>query len=277
MPLAHRMDRLGQRVIDNVAGFGEFARFVGNTFYWFLRRPSGYGRLYTLMPQLMFIGVMSIPVVMLVGAFVGAVIGIETYSQFEAIGQETRLGGVIALSVVKQIGPVLAAVMIAGRVGGAVSAEVGTMKVTEQLDAIRVMGTDPIQFLVVPRVTACVLMLPILTIFSDLLGIAGGYLVVSIGYGVDKSDYWEFSAQIVGSWDIFTGLFKSIFFGLFIGLIACYKGFHCESGAAGVGKAATEAFVLGFIAIIISNFFLAQFLNQLDLLINGYGPSALGG
>ena len=151
------------------------------------------------------------------------------------------------------------------------------MKVTEQLDAIRVMGTDPIQHLVVPRVTACVLMLPVLTVFSNLLGIAGGYLVVSIGYGVSRTDYWEFSAQIVGSWDIFTGLFKSIFFGLFIGLIACYKGFHCESGAAGVGKAATDAFVLGFIAIIISNFFLAQALNQLDLILFGYGPSALGG
>ena len=275
--LADPLERIGGRVIDRVAGFGEFARFAGNTFYWFFRRPSGYGRFYTLMPQLMSIGVMSIPVVMLVGAFVGAVIGIETYSQFEAIGQESRLGGVIALSVVKQIGPVLAAVMIAGRVGGAVSAEVGTMKVTEQLDAIRVMGTDPIQHLVVPRVTACVLMLPILTVFSNLLGIAGGFLVVSIGFGVSRTDYWEFSAQIVGSWDIFTGLFKSVFFGLFIGLIACYKGFHCESGAAGVGKAATDAFVLGFIAIIISNFFLAQFLNQLDLILFGYGPSALGG
>ncbi|MEM6459051.1 MAG: ABC transporter permease, partial [Planctomycetota bacterium] len=196
---------------------------------------------------------------------------------FQAIGQETRLGGVIALSVVKQIGPVLAAVMIAGRVGGAVSAEVGTMRVTEQLDAIRVMGTDPIQYLVVPRVLACVIMLPVLTVFSNLLGIAGGWLVVVVGFGVESADYWEFTAQLVDSWDVYTGLFKSVFFGLFIGLIACYKGFNCESGAAGVGKAATESFVLGFIAIIISNFFLAQFLNTLDPIINGRGgPSALG-
>ncbi|MEM9882000.1 MAG: ABC transporter permease, partial [Planctomycetota bacterium] len=196
---------------------------------------------------------------------------------FQAIGQETRLGGVIALSVVKQIGPVLAAVMIAGRVGGAVSAEVGTMRVTEQLDAIRVMGTDPVQYLVVPRVLACVIMLPVLTVFSNLLGIAGGWLVVVVGFGVESADYWEFTAQLVDSWDVYTGLFKSVFFGLFIGLIACYKGFNCESGAAGVGKAATESFVLGFIAIIISNFFLAQFLNTLDPIINGRGgPSALG-
>ncbi len=275
--LDQRLEQFGQTLTIRLEGLGQFAIFCKDTLYWAVRPAQGYGRLYTLLPQLFSIGVKSIPVVMLVGAFVGAVIGIETYAQFEAIGQAQRLGGVIALSVVKQIGPVLAAVMIAGRVGGAVSAEVGTMKVTEQLDAIRVMGTDPIQHLVVPRVMACVIMLPILTIVSDLLGILGGYLVVSIGYGVDRSDYWEFSAQLVNNWDIFTGLFKSVFFGLFIGLIACYKGFNCESGAAGVGKAATEAFVLGFIAIIISNFFLAQFLNVLDPLINGFGgPTALG-
>lgn len=269
--MADRLANLGSTVTDRLAGFGEFSRFCGQWGYWTVRRPSGYGRLHLLLPQLFTIGVLSIPVIMLVGAFVGAVIGLETFAQFEAIGQENKLGGVIALSVVKQIGPVLAAVMIAGRVGGAVSAEVGTMRVTEQLDALRVMGTDPIQHLVVPRVLACVIMLPILTVFSNLLGIAGGYLVVSVGFSVDEADYWEFSSQLVTSWDVFTGLFKSVFFGLFIGLIACYKGFHCESGAAGVGKAATESFVLGFIAIIVSNFFLAQFLNTLDPLINGYG------
>ncbi|MEM8737578.1 MAG: ABC transporter permease [Planctomycetota bacterium] len=270
------MANLGAAILDRVAEFGEFSRFCGAAGYWAVRRPSGYGRLFLLLPQLFRIGVMSIPVVMLVGGFVGAVIGIETFSQFQAIGQENRLGGVIALSVVKQIGPVLAAVMIAGRVGGAVSAELGTMRVTEQLDAIRVMGTDPVQYLVVPRVLACVVMLPVLTVFSNVMGIGGGYLV-AVGFGIDQADYWEFSAQLVNNWDVATGLIKSVFFGLCIGLIACYKGFNCESGAAGVGKAATEAFVLGFIAIIISNFFLAQFLNILDPIINGRGgPSALG-
>ncbi len=266
-----RLVSLGQTLTERIESFGEFSRFCGATAYWAVRRPSGYGHLKLLAPQLFIIGVLSIPVVVLVGAFVGMVFGIETYSQFHAFGQESRLGGVIAITVVKQIGPVLAAVMIAGRVGGAVSAEVGTMRVTEQLDAIRVMGTDPIQYLVVPRVMACLIMLPILTVFSDLMGIAGGFMVVSLGFGVESSDYWRFSAQIVTSWDVITGVIKSLFFGLFIGLIACYKGFHCESGAAGVGKAATDSFVLGFIAIIISNFFLAQFLNQIDTLIHGYG------
>ena len=123
---ADRLANLGMTITDRLAGFGEFSRFCGQWAYWTVRKPAGYGRLHLLLPQLFIIGVRSIPVVMLVGAFVGAVIGLETYGQFEAIGQENKLGGVIALSVVKQIGPVLAAVMIAGRVGGAVSAEVGT-------------------------------------------------------------------------------------------------------------------------------------------------------
>ena len=268
-----RIEGFGRSLLDTVEGFGAFSRFCGSTIVWTVRRASGYSRWYLLSPQLYSIGVRSIPVVMLVGLFVGAVIGIETFAQFEAIGQESRLGGVIALSVVKQIGPVLAAMMIAGRVGGAVSAEVGTMRVTEQLDALRVMGTDPIQHLVVPRVAACVIMLPLLTIFSNVLGIVGGYLVVAIFHGVDRVDYWEFSAQLVTSWDVLTGLFKAVVFGLLIGLIACYKGFHCESGAAGVGKAATEAFVYAFIAIIVANFFLAQFLNQVyRMFVGGDGP-----
>src|SRR5207244_8838337 len=122
-------------------------------------------------------GVRSVPVVCVTGAFIGMVMAIETFSQFKSIGQETRLGTVISLSVVKQIGPVLAAVMLAGRIGGALTAELGTMNVTEQLDALRVMGADPIRYLVVPRFLACLCLLPILTIYSDLLCVLGGWMV----------------------------------------------------------------------------------------------------
>lgn len=269
---------IGRSVLDQLDGFGRFTRFCAAAVAWMLRGSRGYSRLRLLMPQLYAIGTRSIPVVMLVGAFVGAVLGVETYSQFAAIGQEARLGGIIHISVVKQIGPVLAAVMIAGRVGGAVSAELGTMRVTEQLDALRVMGADPVSHLVVPRVLACVLMLPVLTIVSDLLGIFGGYLVTVRGFGVSATAYWEFSEHFVGSWDVFTGLAKSVVFGLAIGLISCYKGFYCESGAKGVGRAATDAFVTSFIAIIVSNFFLAKFLNDLYLFVYGYGgPTAFSG
>jgi len=162
-------------------------------------------------------------------------------------------------------------------VGGAVSAELGSMKVTEQIDALRVMGTDPISYLVVPRVMACMIMLPILTVFSDLLGVVGGWLVIVRGFGVDATAYWQFSEQFVGTWDVMTGLFKSLIFGLAIGLISCFKGFNCGSGAQGVGRAATEAFVISFIAIIVVNFFLASFLNSIYPILFGYGgPSAIG-
>ncbi len=269
---------LGRFTLARLDGLGRFARFVGATLGWAVRGAGGFGRWGLLMPQLYQVGTMSIPVVALVGAFVGAVLGVEAFDQFAAIGQEGRLGGIIHISVVKQIGPVLAAVMIAGRVGGAVAAELGTMRVTEQLDALHVMGADPVSYLVVPRVVACILMVPVLTVFSDLMGIAGAWLVVVRGFGVDETQYWEFSRQFVGSYDVFTGLAKAVAFGGMIGLISCYKGFHCESGAAGVGRAATDAFVTSFIAIIVVNFFLAKFFKDLYGVLYGPGSvTAFGG
>lgn len=273
MMLAQQLNTIGHRVHRELEGFGHFTRFSLSAAGWLVRGAGGYGRMKLLIPQLFQVGTMSIPVVALVGAFVGAVLGVEMFAQFQAIGQETRLGGVIHISVVKQIGPVLAAVMIAGRVGGAVSAELGSMRVTEQLDALRVMGSDPIRHLVVPRVLACLIMVPILTVFSDLLGIFGSWLVVVKGFGVDPEEYWKFSSQFVGNWDVFTGLVKSVFFGLGIGLISCYKGFNCGTGASGVGRAATESFVISFIVIIVTNFFLAKFMNDLYAVI--YGSSML--
>lgn len=263
----------GRFALDQVEGFGRFGRFAASAFRWMVRRGGGFGRWQLLAPQLYAIGTRSIPVVALLGAFVGMVLSVELYNQFATIGQAQRLGGVINISVVKQIGPVLAAVMIAGRVGGAVSAELGTMRVTEQLDAMRVMGADPVAFLVVPRVIGCIIMIPILTIFSDLMGIFGSYVVTVKGFGVNATDYWRFSADFVGAWEVFSGLFKSVLFGLAIGLISCYKGFHCGNGAAGVGRAATDSFVTSFVAIIIINFFLAKFLK--DLYIFLYGPTAV--
>ncbi|QDU71712.1 MlaE family ABC transporter permease [Mucisphaera calidilacus] len=269
---------LGAAAEFNLDRFGLFTRFCLTTANWAVRWMVGRSRLYLLMPQFYAIGTRSIPVVMLVGLFVGAVLGVEAFDQFEAIGQESRLGGIIGISVLRQIGPVLAAVMIAGRVGGAISAELGSMKVTEQIDAIRVMGADPIDYLVVPRVIACLIMVPILTVFSNLMGVYGGHLVCVNALGVDSREYWDFSARFIGNWDVFTGLGKALIFGLAIGLIACYKGFHCGSGAQGVGRAATDAFVTSFIAIIVLNFFLAKFFKDIYVILFGHGgPTAFMG
>ncbi|HRP62901.1 MAG TPA: ABC transporter permease, partial [Phycisphaerales bacterium] len=164
-------------------------------------------------------------------------------------------------------GPVLAAVMVAGRVGCALAAELGTMRVTEQLDAMRAMATDPIPFLVVPRFIACLVMTPLLTIYSDLLGVWGGYVMTVGFHGVSANAYWQYSASFIHWWEPASGLIKSVFFGGAIGMIACYKGFYCRAGAAGVGRAATEAFVASFLAIIIMNLVLAQTLNALGRML----------
>jgi phospholipid/cholesterol/gamma-HCH transport system permease protein len=255
------MEFVGKRTTVTVGGwlaaFGDFSFFVWRTFanlaFMFRLR-----NLKLLMPQAYEVGVRSVPVVAVTGAFIGMVLAVETFQQFRTIGQENRMGAVINVSVVKQIGPVLAAVMLAGRVGGALTAEIGTMNVTEQLDALRVMGTDPIRYLVVPRFLACVLLTPILTIYSDLLGVLGGW-IVSVHYlGVPNQPYWEFSASGVDMWSLFEGIFKSIAFGGAIGLIACYKGFTCGAGASGVGRACTDSFVTSFLAIIFMNFVFAD-------------------
>jgi phospholipid/cholesterol/gamma-HCH transport system permease protein len=157
---------------------------------------------------------------------------------------------------------VLAGVMLAGRVGGALAAGLGTMKVTEQIDALRSLGADPIRYLVVPRFLACFFLIPFLTVYCDFVGILGGY-IVTWSFGVDTHDYWQHSADTIENFDIVTGVVKSMFFGASIALVACYKGFQSRQGAEGVGRAATEAFVVSFMAILVLDFFIVMFLQGL--------------
>jgi len=216
------------------------------------------------MPLLYRVGSTSTPVLALTGLFIGAVLALESWSAFASIGQENRLGGVINLSVVKQIGPVLAGVMLAGRIGCSLTAELGSMKVTEQLDAMTVMAADPVKVLVTPRVVACVVMIPILVVVSNGFGMVGGWFVATQVYPANPSQYWKFSADWVTWFDVINGLIKSVFFGLAIGLISCWKGFSSKAGASGVGDATTDGFVTSFIAIIVLNFALAKLLNDID-------------
>ena len=259
-----------------IADFGRFMRFCGVTLRNVAQHPLHSLRWRLLGPQLYAIGVLSIPVVAITGAFIGMILALEGYYQFAEIGQQDRMGGIINVSVVKQIGPVLAAVMVAGRVGCALAAELGTMRVTEQLDAMRAMAADPVQHLVVPRVIACTLMTPVLTIYSNLLGSIGAWYVTTKIYGVSGEDYWFWTAQFVSWREPAGGLAKSVFFGLAIGLISCYKGFHCRPGAAGVGQAATSSFVSSFMAIIMLNLVLAQFINELVRWLYPNLPSVFG-
>ena len=261
--------------IAAIEGFGRFTAFACQTFSLILRQPGSWLRWRLIGPQLYAVGVASIPVVAITGAFIGMILALEGYYQFAAIGQENLMGGIINASVTRQIGPVLAAVMVAGRVGGALAAEIGSMRVTEQLDAMRAMAADPIRILVVPRVVACTVMTPLLTLYSDLLGSCGAWFVTVKIHGVTSTDYWHYTAAYVQWWDPANGLVKSIFFGLGIGLIACWKGFTCRAGASGVGRASTAAFVSSFIAIIALNLVLAELLNTLQFQIDPRGPSQI--
>src|SRR3954470_17693064 len=213
MPTA-AVERLGHTVTtataNTLASFGDFCAFAGRTFVWLFTGGLNWRNVRLLIPQMYEVGVRSVPVVGVTGGFIGMVMAIESYAQFKALGQENRLGSIITLSVVKQIGPVLAAVMLAGRVGGALTAELGTMNVTEQLDAMRVMGADPIRYLVVPRFVACVLLTPILTIYSDLLGVLGGWFISTTYLGIPSAPYWWYSALGVETWQVMEGLWKGI-------------------------------------------------------------------
>jgi phospholipid/cholesterol/gamma-HCH transport system permease protein len=209
-----------------------------------------------LMPSFYEVGVKSLPVIAITGTFIGMVLAVQTYYQFRTLGLESRLGAVINMTLVRELGPVLAATMLAGRVGGSMAAQLGTMRVTEQIDALSSMGISPIQHLVVPRFLACLFLIPTLTILGDFMGVMGGYLYSVNGFGIDRHFYWYNSAEFVSNWDFFSGVIKSFFFGGTIAMISCYRGFNCTAGAEGVGHAATAAFVHSFVLILVEDFFL---------------------
>ncbi len=254
----------GAVVTDCINYVGDVSLFSARTVMWlFARRPSRE----TLLPAFYRIGVLSLPVVALTGMFIGMILAVQSYYQFRMLGLETRLGAVINMALLRELGPVLAATMLAGRVGSAMAAELGTMRVTEQIDALSSMGSNPIHYLVVPRFLACLILIPMLTIMADFMGMIGGWFYCVFLVGIDMHHYIYNSREVVGSWDLFYGLVKSVFFGAAIALIACHRGFKCSAGAEGVGRAATAAFVYSFVVIMALNLLLGIFLNQVYALL----------
>ncbi|NLX05707.1 MAG: ABC transporter permease [Phycisphaerae bacterium] len=261
---------LSRKALALVAAFGDFWRFAGAALWWTPSSARTRQDLALLMPQFHEIGARSVPIVGITGLFVGMVLAVQTVVQFEAVGLENYLGSVINLSVVRELGPVLAGVMLAGRVGGAMTAELGTMNVTEQIDALRSMGTNPIRYLVVPRFLACLMLTPLLTCYADLMGVFGGYAISCWVFGVSENPYWRYTAQSLETWDIMVGLAKSVLFGGSIAMVACYKGFGTRGGAEGVGRACTEAFVISFVAILTFDFFMAVLFKGIYELVWGF-------
>jgi phospholipid/cholesterol/gamma-HCH transport system permease protein len=256
----HWIADLGDVIIRWIIGLGDVALFSARTFRWMMTRKP---RKDTLLPNFYQIGVLSLPVIALTGSFIGMVLAVQSYDQFKQMRLESRLGAIINMSLVRELGPVLAATMLAGRVGSAMAAELGTMRVTEQIDALASMGANPIYYLVVPRFLGCLLLIPTLTVMADFMGVVGGAFY-SIGIlQIDSHYYWENSQRYVANWDLFMGIFKSLFFGAAIALVSCHRGFHCDAGAEGVGRAATNAFVASFVLILILDLFLNIGLNSL--------------
>lgn len=251
---------IGRITVNTVRMVGDMSLFFCDMLGWLITRlPSRR----VLLPCMYQIGVESLPVVLVTGAFIGMVMAVQSYDQFRFMHLETNLGAVINISLVKELGPVLAATMLAGRVGCAMAAELGTMRITEQIDALRVLGANPVHYLVVPRFLSAVLLIPMLTIMADAAGVLGGWFFSTQVCGVDSIHYWNHSEAYIGSYEIFSGVFKSVLFGGAIAIVSCHRGFQCGAGAEGVGRAATEAFVFSFVAILVLDFFLGIILNAL--------------
>ncbi len=252
--------QLGQAVVEMTVAVGDLALFAAQVVRQIL---MGLPRRGVMTQTFYEIGVRSIPVVGVTGLFIGMVLAIQAYDQFHFLHMETKLGAAINASLVRELGPTLAAVMLAGRVGSAMAAELGTMRVTEQIDALKALGANPVQYLVVPRFLACFLLIPLLTAIADAIGILGGWMIGSQVLGIDSFYWWLHSKEFIAIYDVQCGLTKSFFFGGAIALISCYQGFHCGAGAEGVGQASTRSFVWSFIAILVLDFFLGVFQSGL--------------
>lgn len=269
-PFIRSISRLGGDTLEGLSLFGRFWAFAASAVCYApadIISPRGWRR---LLPQCYYIGALSVPVIMLTGAFIGMVLIVQGWQQFDAAAMADRLGAIVNASLASELGPVLAGVMLAGRVGGALTAELGTMNVTEQILALRSMGTDPVRYLVTPRFLACLLLAPLLTCYAALLGAVGAWVIYALYYGGESEPYWQHTREIVEFWDIGAGMAKSVLFGGTIGLISCYKGFHCRPGAEGVGQACTHAFVISFIAILVLDFFLNVVINTIYMNLYGF-------
>ena len=224
---------------------------------------SGKTRWKDFVYQLYFIGVRSQSVVLITGAFTGMVMCAQTYFQFHKVRMETATMAVVSVSMCSELGPVLTGLMVAGRVGAALAAELGTMRVTEQIDALRTLATHPVDYLVVPRFLATMLALPLLTALSISVGIGAGWLVAVYYLQIDPTYVWHNMVRYTTTPHVLSGFIKAVIYGGLIGLISCHKGLGCGEGAEGVGRATTEAVVYSSITILVSNFFLTLILNQL--------------
>lgn len=247
----------GRKVSRFVQYLGECSILLGQTLFWMLSRPL---RKWQTLDQMNKIGVQSFPIVLLISFFTGMVLALQSAYQMQKFSAEMYMGSLVALSLTRELGPVLTALIVAGRCGAAITAEVGTMKVTEQVEALETLSANPIQYLVVPRFLALVIMVPLLTICADFFGIIGGYIIGVGKLKITHAMYMKMTWIPLSVKDVMTGIIKSISFAGIICIISCLEGLNARGGAEGVGKATTSSVVRSFIMIIIADcFFTAWF------------------
>jgi phospholipid/cholesterol/gamma-HCH transport system permease protein len=244
---------IGSSSISFLYFLGGLSNLAGRTVYWTFLPPFKSKR---FLEQAKKTGAESLPIVTLVALFIGIILALQTAVQLQRLGSEMYIASIVALSLVRELGPVITALVVAGRVGAAIAAEIGSMQVTEQIDALETLAANPIKYLVVPRFLALTFMLPLLTLYADIIGIVGGYLICVMKLGITAGMYFTLTFDALLFKDLFTGLFKTVVFGMIIAFVCCFEGFNVEGGAEGVGKATTHAVVASFILIIMADCFI---------------------
>jgi phospholipid/cholesterol/gamma-HCH transport system permease protein len=249
---------VGRAVLSVVEAIGRFFVLAGQTIRGTLTPPFS---LRLVAVQVVRVGVDSVPVVLTTAFFTGGVLALQTFHGFQRFHAEGFIGSVVALSMLRELAPVLTGLMVAGRAGSAMAAELGSMRVTEQIDALVSLATDPVQYLFVPRVLASIIVLPMLVVLADGIGIAGGYMVAVQYLGANPVVYMNNTFQYLATDDLTSGLIKAAVFGGLISLVGCQCGYDTRGGAEGVGRSTTAAVVVGSLAVLISDFFLTKILN----------------
>jgi phospholipid/cholesterol/gamma-HCH transport system permease protein len=254
---------IGVKSIEIASSVGKFTKLVTETSYWILR---GRINIRNTIIQMVKVGWDSMPVISLTSFFTGMVLALQAGSATRNVFNEpVYVGTLVGFSLVKELGPVMTGIVLAGRVGASIAAELGTMKVTEQLDALRTLGTNPVKYLAVPRFLAFITMMPLLCVLSNVVGIAGGMMVGSTVLNVPTTVFWEDIVTFMDSGDFFQGFIKSVVFAAIIACISCYKGFECKGGAEGVGRATTDAVMVSMILILVSDYFLTATLRGIGI------------
>ena len=246
---------LGRSALGVLEMLGSYGMFLLTAFFWLFGSPLKFKR---VLEQITFIGVKSTVIVLLTGAFTGMVFALQVFYALSKFGGESLLGPTVALSLIRELGPVVSALMITGRAGSALASEIGIMRITEQIDALEIMAVNPYRYLVVPNMVAAVISFPLLGAFFSMIGIWGGYLVGVKLLGVSEGTYFGEMSNFVDMKDITMGITKSLSFGLIVSLVCCYKGYNTEYGAKGVGKAITQSVVISSVLILIWDYFITS-------------------